>query len=131
MKCVVDISIEHKGGLRKGSGRGLARIWAEDGERRTEREQPVIVRVDDETLNALAIRTVNAALQCFKKPGTEIEIRMDVPYVKANMQYLEAWHEKGFRNTRGKEIANREEWEKLWMVSKMYSLSFEARDEAV
>ena len=131
MKCVVDILIEHNGGIRKGDGKGVARIWAEDGEKRVEREQPVIVHVKDETVNALAIKIVNAALLCFKKSGTEIEVRMDVPYVMANIQYLQAWHDNDYKNAKGKPPANVEEWKKLWIATRLYKLSFRRPDETV
>ena len=74
MKCFVDISIKHSGGIRKGNGEGVVTIWTIVNGQRKE-SGPYTVSVEDESINALAIRSVNEALKHFKKTGQEIEIR--------------------------------------------------------
>lgn len=130
MKCFVDISIKHSGGIRKGNGEGVVTIWTIVNGQRKE-SGPYTVSVEDESINALAIRSVNEAMKHFTKPGQEIEIRMEVPYVRAKVQYLEEWHKRDYRTSKGKVVANEEQWRLLWMHMQNHRISFPDHYEAL
>lgn len=124
MKCIVDISVQHSERMRPGNGIAVIEISAEvNGETRV--SGPHTVEVTGETANTLAVRAVAEALKRFRKPGQEILIRMDHPYVMANWQYLERWQNDGYRGRNGKPVRNEQEWRLLWMASRSHSISFE------
>ena len=131
MTCYVDISVEEFRGGQRGSGTASIVIWAMKGGQRHE-TGPYTVTVEDETRNSLAIKAVNEALKHFIRPGQEIIIRMQDPYVRANLRYLEAWHEQDYRKQGGKTVANADEWRKLWMHCRNHRIRVEeAADAAV
>ena len=128
MTCYVDIAVEFKGGMR-GSGRASIVIWAMKAGQRHE-TGPYTVTVENETRNRLAIMAVNEALKHFTRPGQEIIIRMREAYVKANLQYLDGWHEKDYKKAGGKTVANSDEWRKLWMLKQSQNISVEIVENA-
>lgn len=95
MTCYVDITTVFRGGQR-GSGTASVIIWTEKAGERHE-AGPFYVSVVDETRNRLAILAVNEALKHFTRPGQDIIIRMRETYVRANLQYLDGWHEKDYQ----------------------------------
>lgn len=115
MTCFVDISTEFRGGQR-GSGTAEVVIWTEKGGQRHE-AGPFHVELEDGTRNRLAIMAVNEGLKHFTRPGQDIVIRMREPYVKANIQHLDAWHEREYKKAGGKTVANSDEWRKLWIFT--------------
>lgn len=124
MRCFVDISTDFKGGIGRGSGKASVIIWTEYKGQRSE-AGPYTVTVENETRNRLAIMAVNEALKHFTRPGQEIIIRMRETYVKANLQYLNGWHEKEYKKAGGKTVANSDEWRKLWMLKQSQNISVE------
>lgn len=129
MTCFVDIQSAFQGGQR-GSGKAVILIWTEWKGQRHE-SGPYAVNVIDGSRNALAIQAVNEGLKHFQKPGQDIRITMDLPYVKANLQYLNEWHERDYRKKNGKPVANEAEWRKLWMHCRNHKITVSMRDEAV
>ena len=128
MTCVVDIRTEFRGGMR-GSGTAEVVIWAEKAGQRHE-AGPFHVELEDGTRNRLAIMAVNEGLKHFTSPGQDIVIRMRETYVKANLQYLDAWHEKEYRKAGGKTVANSDEWRKLWIFTHSQKITVEIVSDA-
>ena len=128
MICYVDITTDFKGGQR-GSGKASVVIWAERGGERHE-AGPFPVVLEDGTRNRLAIMAVNEGLKHFNKPGQDIVIRMRETYVKANLQYLDAWHERDYKKAGGKTVANEDEWRKLWLHSHSQKITVEIVSDA-
>lgn len=128
MTCFVDIQTEFKGGQR-GSGTAEVVIWTEKGGQRHE-AGPFHVELEDGTRNRLAIMAVNEGLKHFTRPGQDIVIRMPESYVKANLQYLDAWHEREYRKAGGKTVANSDEWRKLWMMKQNQNITVEVVSDA-
>lgn len=128
MTCFVDISTDFRGGQR-GSGTAEVTIWTEKGGQRHE-VGPFHVELTDGTRNRLAIMAVNEGLKHFTKLGQDIIIRMTESYVKANLQYLDAWHAKDYRKTGGKTVANSDEWRKLWMLKQSQHITVQIVEDA-
>lgn len=129
MRCFVDITTDFKGGIGRGSGQASVLIWTDYKGRRSE-AGPYTVSVENETRNRLAIMAVNEALKHFTRPNQEIIIRMREAYVKANLQYLDGWHEKDYKKAGGKTVANSDEWRKLWMLKQSQNISVEIVEDA-
>lgn len=65
------------------------------------------------TLHGVTIQAITGALGRMKQP-CEIRIHAGDTYVLTMLeQQLPRWIENDFRNSRGKEVSNREEWEEL------------------
>ena len=91
---------------------------------------PFPVVLEDGTRNRLAIMAVNEGLKHFTRPGQDIVIRMRETYVKANLQYLDAWHERDYKKAGGKTVANEDEWRKLWMHRHSQKITVEIVSDA-
>lgn len=128
MICYVDITTEFKG-VQRGSGTASVVIWAERGGERHE-VGPFHVELEDGTRNRLAIMAVNEGLKHFNKPGQDIVIRMRETYVKANLQYLDTWHDRDYKKAGGKTVANEDEWRKLWLHSHSQKITVEIVSDA-
>ena len=128
MTCYVDITTVFRGGQR-GSGTASVIIWTEKAGERHE-AGPFYVSVVDETRNRLAILAVNEALKHFTRPGQDIIIRMRETYVRANLHYLDGWHEKDYQKKGGKTVANADEWRKLWMHMRKQRITVEVLKDA-
>ena len=129
MKCFVDISLDHKGGIRKGPGTAEIAISAEyKGGLQTRTHR---IEVEDETIDTLAIRAVVEALRNFKKAEQEIVIRIRNPYVRNNWKDLEKRHAADWKTKKGKPYANAQEWRLLWMAAQEHTITFEVPDGAV
>lgn len=129
MTCFVDISTEFTGGLR-GSGTAEIRIWTEVRGQRHE-AGPFFVSIEDGTRQRLALESVNEALKHFIRPGQDIVIRMQDPYVRTNMQYLERWHAAEYRKKNGGELKNADQWRLLWMQMQHQRITVEVENAAV
>lgn len=123
MKCFVDISMHHTGGIRKGNGTAAVKLSTEmKGELHV---KEYIVSVVEESTMSLAVKAVAEALKHFRKPGQEIIIRMEDKYVSGCWQYLEAWHAANYRTKAGKALKNETEWRLIWMAAQQHRISFE------
>lgn len=129
MKCFVDISLKHKGGIPRGPGTAEITISADyKGETHTRKHE---ITVERETIQTLAVRAVVEALRSFKRPGQDIVIRMRDPYVRGNWKYMEQRHEAGWKTKAGKEYANAMEWRQVWMAAQNNRITFEEPDETM
>jgi ribonuclease HI len=70
--------------------------------------------VSDTTANAMELTAVTEGLAALKKPKTTVQVFTDSNYVvKGVNEWLAGWIERGWKNTRGQDIANMALWQRL------------------
>lgn len=68
----------------------------------------------DTTLNAMELNAVIEALQALKQPGCRVQLFTHSRYLVQGVQaWLEDWIRRGWKNTRGRQIANLTLWQQL------------------
>lgn len=77
----------------------------------------------DGTYNAAVIKAITEAVKRFNRQ-CDIEILSENGFVLANIEErLEMWAQNGFQTTKGKDVANKEEWESLWEVCRKHNVT--------
>lgn len=119
------IKILHRGNPR-GSGTGAALVEYIDPSGksyiRTRR-----IQVEHETKNALALKTVNAALRLLTK-SCQVTIHIDCCHIKNSYRWLGNWQKNSWHKADGKPPANAEEWKQLFLLAKIHQIKFEDYD---
>lgn len=72
------------------------------------------------TYNQATLTALEKALDRFRQ-GCELHIHTENTFVLGMLcRNLKTWAGNGFLTSRGKEVANREEWEKVWNLSRKH-----------
>ena len=77
------------------------------------------------TNNRMELTAVIEALKCLKKP-CKVIVRTDSQYVVNGVnQWLPEWIKRNWKTSSGKEVLNRDLWEKLLTVMSFHEVTFE------
>lgn len=128
----MEISIFIKSRFRgnpRGAGEAAAIIEYIDqkGESHIRQQQ---IRIENETRNALMLKTCNAAMRLLLKP-CEITIYIECDYlVNAHRQgWVKRWQQDGWKRANGKPPANAEDWKQFFMLTEIHKIEFSVYDD--
>lgn len=68
------------------------------------------------------LRAVLIGLECMVKPS-QITIKTDSGYVKIGFDNLQSWKAADWKNAKGKEIANRDLWQKVEQLQRVHQIA--------
>ena len=123
LKISIYIKTKFSGNL-KGKGTAVAIIEYIDP-KATSHTRTHRVEIQEETKNALNLKTCIQAMRLLKKPCTVI-IYTDCEYLK-NMherQLVKAWHKNNWLKPNNKPPANLESWKQFYYLTEIHKVSF-------
>lgn len=125
MKVSIYIKTSFKGNP-KGAGKAAAIISYEDGKGKLHNREHV-VKVENETKNALYLKICIHALRTLLKP-CEINLYMDCQYIKStcDLEWIKEWQKKGWVRATGKPPANIEDWKQFFMLTLIHRVHIES-----
>lgn len=114
----------HFRGNPRGAGEAAAVIEFIDKAGKTHTRQQLI-RIENDTKNALAIKICNAAMRVLLKPcGILIYIDNDYMANACRLGWVEKWQQDGWKKANGQPPANVEEWKQFYMLTQIHAVTF-------
>lgn len=90
----------------------------------TSKGEATVTKIDkyeDTTQNQAELKTLINALRRIKT-RCELDLYIESPYVAAGFTqgWMKRWKEDDWKNAKGKEVQNKEEWEELYNLTKLH-----------